>query len=67
MKVFEFSYKVDYGGGIMLIGAKTLENAEIIANDEQPRTGFWSYEHEHAELTYNGDNEGIITFYTFAG
>jgi len=60
MKVFEFSYDVDYGGGVMLIAAESLENAEEIARNVPTGFGRWVFAYEHTELTYNGNGENII-------
>jgi hypothetical protein len=60
MKVFEFSYDVDYGGGVMLIGANSLEKAEEIANAEPTGFGHWVFAWEHASLEYKGEKESVI-------
>lgn len=61
MKVFEFSYEVDYGRGVALIGAKNLEEAEKIANNSLERGfGYWVFAYEHQSLVYKGEEPGVI-------
>jgi hypothetical protein len=60
MKVFEFSYDVDYGSGVMLIAAESFERARKIAFDVPTGFGHWEFSYEHTELSYNGEGENII-------
>jgi len=65
MKVFEFSFDVDYGGGIMLIAAKDKERAcEIADGMSRGFHGFWIYDTTRDDITYNGNDEGDILSYT---
>lgn len=60
MRVFEFSYDVDYGGGVMLIGAHDLDEAMSIASKVPTGFGHWVFSYEHTELTYNGETPNIL-------
>lgn len=66
MNVYEFSYDVDCGGGVMLIAAKDLESAQRIANEQPTGFGHWVYAYHHTELTYNGIGENIILQQSYA-
>ena len=60
MKVFEFSYDVDYGGGVMLVAANSLEEAEKIASHEPTGFGRWVYSWDHKNLEYKGEIPCVI-------
>lgn len=65
MKVFEFSYEVDYGGGIMLIAAPSIQEAiDYVYENYKNRWGFWEYSTELVHLTANCDSVQEITSFT---
>lgn len=67
MKVFEFSFEVDYGGGIMLIAATDMDEAIAYVNENfpsKPWCGYWVYSHEVQNLTANCEKPQEITSYT---
>lgn len=59
MKIFQFDYEVDYGGGIMLVAAENEEEAIKIASREPTGFGHWVFAYEHTSLSYNG-TPGVI-------
>jgi hypothetical protein len=64
LRVFEFSYEVDYGGGIMLIAAKDEERAkELCPKNLGAFRGYWDFSGEVKGLSYDGA-EGEITSFT---
>jgi len=69
LRVFEFSYENNsaggYCGGILLVAAKNLEQAEITINNESDESKYWIYKSEHTELSCNWLRPGIITSYTY--
>jgi len=66
MRVFEFSYDVDYGGGIMLIAAENSDRAIEIASTIPTGFGHWVFAYEHSDLVYTGEGEGEILSQTYA-
>jgi hypothetical protein len=65
LKVFEFSFEIDYGGGVMLIAAKDEERAkDLCPKNLGPFRGYWEYSGESKGLVYKGE-EGIILNYTY--
>lgn len=67
MKVFEFSFEIDYGGGIMLIAAPSMDEAIDYVNEHYPAKpwrGYWQYSHEHYNLTANCEKAQEITSFT---
>jgi hypothetical protein len=66
MRVFEFSYDVDYGGGIMLIGAVDLDRAMEIVSQIPTGFGRWVFNYEHTDLVYTGKSEGEILSQSYA-
>jgi hypothetical protein len=67
MKVFEFSFEVEYGGGIMLIAAPSMDEAITFVNENfpsKPWQGRWEYSYEIQNLTANYESITMITEYT---
>jgi hypothetical protein len=67
MKVFEFSFEIDYGGGIMLIAARSLEEANEYVKENYPSKpwkGYWVYSQTLENLTASGDKPYEITSFT---
>jgi hypothetical protein len=67
MKVFEFGFEVDYGGGIMLIAAPSIDEAIEYVNKNfpsRPFAGYWQFSHELYNLTANCETCQEITSFT---
>lgn len=66
MRIFEFDYEVDYGGGVMLIAANNEEEAREIASEIPTGFGYWVYSYERTDLFTNNENPGVILSFTHA-
>lgn len=68
LKVFEFRYDVDYGGGVALVAAIDEDSARARMEGQSRGFGRWEYSHQIHGLTYKQKDivPVVITEFTYA-
>lgn len=60
MDVYEFEYCVDYGTGIAIIAAPSVEEAKELADGLSTGFGYWRFRGLIKDLKYSGEPQVII-------
>jgi hypothetical protein len=65
MNVYEFSFDVEYGGGVMLVAANSRDEAQdFVSKREKCVSGFWVWSADRPDLTSTSTEPKVILGYT---